>query len=108
MRHQRSRSLSLSRTLWTICFLFKTIVVTSMNAFLDGMYTPLPMRASGIPAPTAFRTICMAITKSDGKMAHPMAMPTCRGIQPVVHSFVEKTHNKSIEVFLKQLIITSN
>ena len=54
----------------------------------NGMCTTLPMRASWIPSPTAFRTICMASTKSGGEMAHPMAMPTCRGIQPVMHSFV--------------------
>ena len=73
-RHQRNRSLSLSRTLWKICF--KTIVVSSMNAIIEGMYTRLPMSASGIPAPTAFRTICMASYFKKHFLSHGLMFKT--------------------------------
>lgn len=53
--HQWSRSLRVSRTLWTIYFLFKT---------------------NAVSIPT-FRTLCMAGRKSDGEMAYPTAIPTC-------------------------------
>ena len=79
IRHHPNRLFNLSRVFWTTFFLFMIRVVSSMNDFIGGMYTPLPMCASGILDPAAFSRICIASTKREGEIVHPIAIPTSRG-----------------------------
>ena len=55
-----------------------------MNAFNEGMYKPLPKCASGTLDPTALSRSCIASTKREGDIAHPIAIPTSRGTHFVV------------------------
>ena len=60
-----------------------------MNAFNEGMYKPLPKCASGTLDPTALSRSCIASTKREGDIAHPIAIPTSRGTHFVVYVLVE-------------------
>ena len=88
IRHHPSRSFNLSRVFWTTFFLFMIRVVSSLNAFIGGMFTPLPMCASGILDPAAFSRICIA-SNMEGEIVHPIAIPTSKRTHLLVYVLVE-------------------
>ena len=64
------------------------IIVLSLNAFIGGIWNPLPNSTISAMFSVAFRSGCIARTKSIGNTEHPIAIPTSSLFQFVVYSSV--------------------
>ena len=76
-----------------------------MNGLIEDVWNFRPICTLSLWDPDAFRRTCIANTKRQGEIAHPMAIPTWSGIHFVVYAIVENLISNPLKYSCRILIM---